>query len=335
MGSYEEREYGVFSFRIGERRHSVRSSIFKDKIEVITDGNGSLTSLTNRDLLLRFRNPSDIDDIAIIEIGKQAFMDSVNLVTLDITSPIELIGEEAFKGCTSLRSVSLPNTLQELEKGAFENCTMLESIDLPESVDTIGSKAFDNCRRLRSISFSHKDLNLGTMCFASTGLESVRIPFTREIPDGAFMGSELKVIELPSTVRRIGASAFSRCRNLSAIYFDGTLDKLRKVEFGIYWNKGIPEDAALYVRDSKGRWYNAFGSKDLNQSKRSRAMEVLGLGENDLSRDRITRAFREKSRRFHPDVIAPYNLDPEFSLFASEKFRELKDAFDYLISTIK
>ena len=337
MGSFEEREYGVAGFRQGERRVNLRNSVFKDKIEVITDGYGKLTGLTNRELLLRFKTPSDIEDIAIIEIANGAFKDSVNLVTLDICEPIEEIGEEAFKNCTSLRSVSLPTSLFEIKKSAFESCSMLESIELPRKVEKIGPRAFEKCYRLRSISFPYQEIELGTMCFAScTSLESIRIPNTREIPDGAFMGSSLKVIEIPGTVTRIGASAFSRCTKLEAIYFDGSLSKLRSVEFGIYWNKGIPENTILYVKDSKGRWCNVFDKKEDNTNDEfKKAISVLGLSESDLTKEKVVKAFRDKSRRFHPDVIAPYHLDDEFSIFAAEKFRELKSACDYLIKTLK
>ena len=337
MGSYEEREYGVAGFRIGERRVNIRNTVFKDKIEVITDGYGKLTGLTNRELLLRFRTPSDIDDIAIIEIGNGAFKDSKNLVTLDICDPIEEIGEEAFKNCSSLRSVSLPSSLFEIKKSAFESCSMLESIELPRKVEKIGPRAFEKCSRLRSISFPYQEIELGIMCFAScTSLESIRIPNTKEIPDGAFMGSSLKVIEIPGTVSRIGASAFSRCNQLEAIYFDGTLSELRNIDFGIYWNRGIPKEAVLYVKDLRGRWCNAFDKKeDKANNEFKNAVAVLGLSEADLTKEKVVKAFREKSRRFHPDVIAPYHLDDEFSIFAAEKFRELKNACDYLIKALK
>ena len=337
MGAYEEREYGVAGFRVGERRTTIKNSIFKDKIEVITDGYGKLVSLTNRELLLRLKTPSDIDEIAIVEVGDGAFKDASNLVTLDISEPIEEIGAEAFMNCTSLRSLSLPKTLYEIKKGAFANCIKLESVELPRNIEVIGSNAFEKCSSLRSISFPYREIKLGIMCFSGcTSLEGIRIHNTKEIPDGAFMGSSVKIIEIPGKVKRIGSSAFSRCSSLKAIYFDGPLTEFRSIEFGVYWNRGIPEDAQLYVRDSKGRWYNVFEEKEDEREKEIRkSLEILGLNSNNLTRDKIIKAFREKSRRFHPDVIAPYKLDEEFSVFASEKFRELKNACDLLIKIYK
>lgn len=337
MGAYEEREYGVAGFRVGERRSYIKNSVFKDKIEVITDGYGKLISLTNRELLLRLKTPSDIEEIAIVEIGDNAFADSSNLVTLDISEPVEEIGEGAFRNCTSLRSLTLPMSLCEIKTSAFENCSKLESVELPRRLEALGSKAFEKCTSLRSVVFPYLEIKLGTMCFAScTSLESIRIPNTKEIPDGAFMGSSIKVVEIPRMVERIGSSAFSRCNELKAIYYDGTLSEFRAIDFGIYWNRGIPDSTQLYVRDSRGRWYNAFEEQEDTRGKELRlALDALGLDAKGLTREKITRAFREKSRRFHPDIIAPYNLDEEFSIFASEKFRELKAAHDLLIKYYK
>ena len=57
------------------------------------------------------------------------------------------------------------------------------------------------------------------------------------------------------------------------------------------------------------------------------ALELLGVEPTAARRD-IERAFREKSRRCHPDKVA--HLDPEFQALAERKFKRLKSAYDLL-----
>jgi DnaJ like chaperone protein len=57
------------------------------------------------------------------------------------------------------------------------------------------------------------------------------------------------------------------------------------------------------------------------------ALELLGVGPTAARRE-IERAFREKSRRCHPDKVA--HLDPEFQALAERKFKRLKSAYDLL-----
>ena len=336
MGAFEEREYGVYGFRIGDKQSYFRSSMLKDKVEIITDGYGKLLSVTNRDLLLRLKTPSDIGDIQILEIGENAFSGCENLVNLDISEPVEEIGKSAFEGCLGLRGLSLPDSLYFIGKAAFRNCPRLESVKLPSSLEELGAESFSNCISLRHVSFPNREIKLGPMCFSSCiSLESISIHNTKEIPNGAFMGSGIKSIELPATVERIGAGVFSRCECLKSIYFNGSLERFKEIDFEAYWNRGLKKDVELFVRE-RGKWINVFESREQGTVSRvDKAISTLSLEGVELTKSNVARAFREKSRRFHPDIIAPYGLDKEFSIFASEKFRELKDAYEILLEVAK
>ena len=59
------------------------------------------------------------------------------------------------------------------------------------------------------------------------------------------------------------------------------------------------------------------------------AYAVLGLQTN-ASVDDIKRAYRKLSVEFHPDTIASKGLPEEFTVFATEKFREIQQAYDTL-----
>ncbi len=58
-------------------------------------------------------------------------------------------------------------------------------------------------------------------------------------------------------------------------------------------------------------------------------LKALGLGP-DATLEEVKKAYREMSKKFHPDVISGKDLDEEFIAFATERFRKIQEAFEYL-----
>ncbi|MBP5162997.1 MAG: DnaJ domain-containing protein, partial [Spirochaetales bacterium] len=58
-------------------------------------------------------------------------------------------------------------------------------------------------------------------------------------------------------------------------------------------------------------------------------LKVLGL-QRGASIEEISSAFKRLSLRVHPDTIANKELDDEFVQYANKRFREIKEAYDYL-----
>ena len=58
-------------------------------------------------------------------------------------------------------------------------------------------------------------------------------------------------------------------------------------------------------------------------------LALLGL-EEGATREDVTRAHREMSRRFHPDTIEGYNLDEAFTDFAKSRMQMINEAYEYL-----
>jgi len=58
---------------------------------------------------------------------------------------------------------------------------------------------------------------------------------------------------------------------------------------------------------------------------------ILGCSPEDLD-DRIKQQYRKRVREYHPDTIAAKGLPGEFTKFASEKFREIQDAYEKIKS---
>ncbi|MFA5468554.1 MAG: TerB family tellurite resistance protein [Sphaerochaetaceae bacterium] len=60
-----------------------------------------------------------------------------------------------------------------------------------------------------------------------------------------------------------------------------------------------------------------------------KAYSVLGLSKESGEKE-IKGAYRRLSRDFHPDSIASKGLPEEFTLFASEKFRSIQEAYELI-----
>ena len=323
-------------FRIGFPEYG-KNSLFKDKAEIVLDKNGRVIGATNRDLIDTLIIPRAAEELSLTEIADGAFKDFRTLKSLKIDNGIEEIGKEAFKGCVNLSSVTLGKSVYKLDPSSFENCIKLKSINLPESLEEIGAKAFYNCTKLNKLLIPSSVKTIGAMAFALThSLEYVVIPEgIDEIAEGLFMDSAIEKIELPHSIKRIGSAAFSRARNLKAIYYKGTLEDFRHISFGLHWNNDLRSDIALYLKDDNGAFYNAFGKKEekkekINETDVDKALNMLGL-ERGATKREVEKAFREKAKRFHPDILSSMNLDPEFTEFASRRFRELQEAEELLL----
>ncbi len=117
------------------------------------------------------------------------------------------IGESAFRDCNSLNYIILPKDIDYIEQSAFEGCSHLLSINLPNDLKKIGKRAFAGCAGL---------------CPNFVVPNSFIIPEgIMEIPDSMLLGCTfMSKIVLPSTIRRIGVSAFNGCKS-AVIEYDG------------------------------------------------------------------------------------------------------------------
>lgn len=327
-------------FRIGFPKYK-KDSIFRDKVEIVIDRKGSVLGATNLDKLSSLNIPPFAEELSLVDIAPNAFINAKSLTTVAIAEGIEEIGENAFKNCIELKTIALPESIYMLGSSAFENCKSLKQITLPSDLESIPPRLFYSCHSLSNLIIPSSVKAIGTMAFASThSLRSIVLPSPlEEISDGLFMDSAIEIIEIPHSVKRIGGAAFSRAKNLRTIYYNGTLEEFRRIEFGLHWNSNINEDIAFFVRDEKGSYYNAFKKEEKEEvrvevdEREVRALEALGLNRN-ANRDAIIKAFRERAKRFHPDILSGKDLDPEFTEFAAKRFRELQEAEEYLLSKL-
>ena len=122
-------------------------------------------------------------------IGASAFCYSSDLDEVKIPSTVTKIKDSAFWGCTGLTKIELPPQLEEVGYNSFYGCSGLTEITIPSSVKTIRSGAFEKCYNLESVTLSEGIREIGTEAFRSTNLKSLNIPKSvkklgRDIVDG-------------------------------------------------------------------------------------------------------------------------------------------------------
>ena len=162
-------------------------------------------------------------------------MDLKNLVIPEGVTELE---EHLFKGCREIETVNLPTTLKRLSVGAFAYCTNLRKINLEnieifetkcllatsitninlQNARVIGQQAFCNCA-LKSIRLPEGvELHYGAFAGCKGLSGELEIPEgVEEIPENGFVNSGITTLKLPSSLRKVGSTAFMDCHNLSLI----------------------------------------------------------------------------------------------------------------------
>jgi hypothetical protein len=171
------------------------------------------------------------------------------------------IGYGALKN-TGITEIELPDTLTHISMEAFQFCRYLESIVLPTGIVEVLDDAFDGCIRLEDDYIYENALYIPTkdnphfLLWEFTGTSSskpvihpdtkwiadsafldshlntteLRIPEgVTEIHDMAFVGSGLKKVLIPSTVKVMGIGVFRHSHDLE-IYYNGTMEEWKAIK---------------------------------------------------------------------------------------------------------
>ena len=201
---------------------------------------GSVTSIGAGAFLLQKMDSIDVPN-TITAIGNEAFGSCTNLMSITIPDSVASIGSNIFRECTSLESVVLSNGITQISNGAFNGCTALKSITIPEGVTVIEYNAFLNCTSLVSVSIPNSIMHLNPDVFSGcsnliqtdggvhyidkwvvgsddtiSGAVTLRAD-TVGICSSAFQGRAIESVEIPDSMRYIGASAFKNCTRMKTI----------------------------------------------------------------------------------------------------------------------
>ena len=202
---------------------------------------------------------------SVTSIGNSAFSNCSSLSEVVIPSSVTSIGDSAFSNCSSLSEVVIPSSVTSIGVGAFSNCDSLSKIVIPSSVTRIGNYAFLNCRSLSDIVVPSSVTSIGDGAFVGcSSLKYISIPksviclygnpfadwdgklkclspnFIYE-DDVLFNKDKSKIISfrnqniesyvIPSSVTRIGDSAFFYCSSLSNIVIPSSVTSIGDCAF--------------------------------------------------------------------------------------------------------
>lgn len=159
----------------------------------------------------------------VVEIGDNAFRNSLELVGVNLPSTIKQIGNAAFSNCIRLGAVSLPGELTTIGNEAFYDCRSLYRLAIPASVTSIGDEAFARCTSLLSFQVHADNPNYSS-------------------PDGVLMDKARTCLiaypnghgssyEIPAGVKEIGAWAFLGCSSLSGVTLPQGLQTIKNAAF--------------------------------------------------------------------------------------------------------
>ncbi|MCQ2069996.1 MAG: leucine-rich repeat protein [archaeon] len=190
--------------------------------------NTNVTSVTLPDTVTRIGGYSfsgcsslktvDIGD-SVTSIDAYAFQKCVLLGGIVLPSTLTAMGNYVFNGCTALASVEIPYGVVSLPDYFMQGCTSLVTIDIPGSVTSIGKNAFNGCTSLVSAEVPSSVTSIGNGAF--TGCDSLQ---NSVILNGTLLiGAHVPVYTVPSDVRSIAASAFSKNTVLKSVTIPSTV----------------------------------------------------------------------------------------------------------------
>ena len=176
--------------------------------DVLDDGTAGITKyIDNGSKTVTI--PSTIDGYKVTVIGERAFYGCTGLTSVTIPNSVTEIGYYAFYGCTGLTSVTIPSSVTKIENNTFKECTGLTSVTIPSSVTVIGEHAFGGCTGLKNITVDKSNKNYTSVdgvLFNKNKTEILVYPNAK--------GSSYVI---PSSVTKIGYSAFYGCTGLTSI----------------------------------------------------------------------------------------------------------------------
>ena len=167
----------------------------------------------------------------------KTFSSNEEITKVILGETIKKIGEKAFLNCKNLEYVYLSDSITQLQNSCFSGCVKLERIHIPSGFNnasnSVGSNVFYGCTKLKEFGTYFKNrVSNDNMCyidnancltfFAQGGLsgdtKEYSIPeYIIEIHKTAFRGSNIQKINLSTSTKVIGESAFEYCSNLNSI----------------------------------------------------------------------------------------------------------------------
>ncbi len=223
-----------------------------DAISFTVNEEGVLTSVEGiSEVNNEVEIPSKINDVDVIEIGDEVFINNLFIKKLVIPESVKSLGNKMCYGAKNLEEVVLPNNITVIPDYAFENCSSLTNINIPTSLVQIRANAFSQTALKEFIApESLKEIWLYAFKDAKE-LRNVELKNVTKIGDMVFENCEkLESIVIPETLEEIGASVFGGCSSLQDIDLPNkplALDHNTFYGSAYYEDKSNWENGVLYV----------------------------------------------------------------------------------------
>ncbi len=192
----------------------------------------------------------------VTSISNGTFSGCTNLTDILIPDSVSSIGDSAFSHCSSLPDIIIPDSVSSIGDSAFSHCSSLPDIIIPNSVSSIGSYAFGYCGELSSVTLSNSLTSISKRTFVScSNLTNITIPDSvTSIGESAFCWCDsLSSVTIPDSVMSIGDTAFFIENGQMNIYYGGSEEEWKKIEFGqasfssqnsiVHYNSTGPEES--------------------------------------------------------------------------------------------
>ncbi|MDE7263584.1 MAG: leucine-rich repeat domain-containing protein [Anaeroplasmataceae bacterium] len=206
-----------------------------------------------------FENDENLTSVTlstgVTGIGVSAFKNCENLTTVVIPSSTTTIDSSVFSGCNNINMLSIPISLssyftksnlrqiiiteaESIKANAFSNCTNLKNIMIPSGVKTIESKAFYNCKQLTNVYFEGSIEDWCQIQFST--LESNPMYYASHfyLRNSIHNWEEIKSIEIPDTITKIGNYQFYGFSYLTSVKFSDQLESIGNNAFANCSNIG-------------------------------------------------------------------------------------------------
>ena len=162
--------------------------------------------------------PAEIDGVTVTSIGRSAFSDKKNIVSVSLPDTITNISISAFCNCHALKNINIPEGVEVITYEAFSGCGSLVELTLPESVKEIEPYAFGYASRLKKINIPKNLKRINSDSFSHC--------------------SALTELYIPENVDYIGERAFEGCLNLKSIKVAEGNSSFKSFDDALYAVKG-------------------------------------------------------------------------------------------------
>jgi len=131
---------------------------------------------------------------------------------------VTAIGRQAFSNCDNLVSVILPDTLISIEGSAFYYCRNLVRVNIPAGVSLIENRAFSGTPWLDAHTEEYVIVGDGVLLKYNGSDAYVKLPSSVKMISDAFdSNGSIKKVNIPNSVTMIGPEAFYGCKNLTDV----------------------------------------------------------------------------------------------------------------------